>query len=251
MAAKNGALRSKAGPAAERGGEIEAEAVDVIRLDPQPQRVHDHLQHARMRELERIAGAGEILVVARLVGQQPIVGGVVDAAIAQRRAHMVALGGVVVDHVENDLDAGIMQRRHRGAEVVDGIAAGVTLLRRKEAERVVAPVIAQAPLDQMAVVEKSMDRQQLDRRDAELAQMRDHAGLGQAAIGAARLGRHVFARLRQPFDMRLVDDRVFPWGLRPPLVRPGMRHVDHHRFVHVAGIVAPVERQVFLLAPVR
>ena len=141
--------------AAERGGEIEAEAVDVIGLDPQPQRIHDHLQHARMRELERVAGAGEILVIARLVGQQPIIRGVVDAAVAQRRAQMVALGGVVVDDVENDFDAGVVQRRDRGAESVDGVAAGVARLRREEAERVVAPVVLQAAVEQMAVVEET------------------------------------------------------------------------------------------------
>src|SRR5207248_6210189 len=44
--------------AAERRGQIEAEAVDVEHLDPVTQRVHDHLQYARMRELQRIAGPG-------------------------------------------------------------------------------------------------------------------------------------------------------------------------------------------------
>ena len=34
--------------AAERAGEIEAEAVDVTDLDPVAQRIHHHLQHARM-----------------------------------------------------------------------------------------------------------------------------------------------------------------------------------------------------------
>ncbi len=89
-----------------------------------------------------------------------------------------------------------------------------------------------------------MDRQQLDRGDAELAQMRDHAGLGQAAIRAARFRGDVFAPLRQAFDMGLVDDRVFPRHLRPALVRPGMGGIDDDRFVHVARIVAPVERQI-------
>ena len=52
---------------------------------------------------------------------------------------------------------------------------GVALLRREEAERVVAPVIAQAAVEQIAVVEKDMDRQELDGGDAEPAQMLDHA----------------------------------------------------------------------------
>ena len=234
---------------AERGGEIEAEAIDVIRLDPHPQRIHDHLQHARVRELERIAGAGEIFVVARIVRRQPIVGGVVDAAIAQRRAHMVALAGVVVDHVEDDFDPGIVQRRDGGAEIADGVAVGVTLVRREEAQRIVAPIIGQAAVEQVAIVEERMDRQKFDRRDAEPAQVRNRGGFRKAAVSAARLRRHIAARLRQAFDVRLIEDGVFPRGLRPPLVRPGVRRVHHHGFGHAAGIVAPVEGKVLQSVP--
>ena len=36
------------GPARQRGREVEAEAVDVADLNPVAQRIHDHLQHARM-----------------------------------------------------------------------------------------------------------------------------------------------------------------------------------------------------------
>ena len=200
-----------------------------------------------MRQLQRIAGAGEVVVVARVVRQQPVIGGVVDAAVAQRRPELVALGGVVVDHVEDHLDAGVVQRADHGAEIVDDVAVAVVRVGREEAERVVAPVIAQAPVDQHAVVEEGVHRQQFDRRDAELAQVRDHAGLGQAAISAAHSLRHVLALLRQAFDVRFVEDRVLPGVLRPPLVGPGVRHVHDHRLVHVAGVVAPVERQVRLL----
>jgi len=38
--------------ATERGCEIKAKSVDVILLDPVPQRIHDHLQHARMGQVE-------------------------------------------------------------------------------------------------------------------------------------------------------------------------------------------------------
>ena len=45
----------------------------------------------------------------------------------------------------------------------------VARLRREEAQRVVAPIVAQAALDQMAIVDEGMDRKQLDRGHAELA----------------------------------------------------------------------------------
>ena len=71
--------------ARERRGEVEAEAVDVHLGDPVAQRVHEQLQHARVLHVERVAAAGEVHVVARIVRHQPVVGGVVDAAEAQRR----------------------------------------------------------------------------------------------------------------------------------------------------------------------
>ena len=198
-AAKNGALRIKARPATERRGKIKAETVDVEGFDPQPQRIHHHLQHARMRELQRIAGAGEILVVARLVGQQPVIGGIVDAPVTQRGAHMVALARVVVDNIQDHLDARIMQRCDSRAEIGDRVAGSVARLGYKEAERVVAPVIPQAALDEIAVIEKGMDGQEFDRADAELLQMRDRPGLRQSAKRAARFRGDIVALLREAF----------------------------------------------------
>ena len=81
-------------------------------LDPVAQAVGDHLQDALVGEIERVAGAGVVDVVALLVGQQPIIRRVVDALEGERRAALVALRGVIVDDVENDLDAGVVQARH-------------------------------------------------------------------------------------------------------------------------------------------
>ena len=65
--------------AAERACEVEAEAVDMAFLDPVAQRIHHHLQHARLARLHRVAAAGGVEIVARIVGQD-VVAGVVDAA---------------------------------------------------------------------------------------------------------------------------------------------------------------------------
>ena len=54
--------------AAEGGAEVEAEAVDMERRHPVAQRIHHHLQHARMGQVHRVAGAGVVDVVARIVG---------------------------------------------------------------------------------------------------------------------------------------------------------------------------------------
>ena len=106
--------------ARQRARQIEAEPVDVHLEDPVAQAVHDQLQHARAAHVERVAAAGEVQVVARVVRQQPVVGAVVDAAQRERRAEVVALGGVVVDHVEDDFEAGGVQRAHHHLELADG-----------------------------------------------------------------------------------------------------------------------------------
>jgi hypothetical protein len=66
--------------ARQRRSQVEAEAVDVHLQHPVAQRVHDQLQHARVLHVERVAAAGVVHVVAWLSGDQPVVGGVVDAA---------------------------------------------------------------------------------------------------------------------------------------------------------------------------
>jgi hypothetical protein len=107
------------GLAPEGRRQIEAEAVDVHLLDPVAQAVGDHLQHAGMRHGDGVSAAGVVDVVARLVGQQAVIGGVVDAAEGQGRPEVVAFRGVVVDDVQDDLDAGAVQAPDHGLELAD------------------------------------------------------------------------------------------------------------------------------------
>ena len=64
--------------------------------------------------------AGEVLVVARVVREQPVVRRVVDAAQRERRPEVVAFGGVVVDDVEDHFEAGGVQRAHHHLELAHG-----------------------------------------------------------------------------------------------------------------------------------
>ena len=50
--------------AGQRGGEVEAEPVDVHLGHPVAQRVHDQLQHVRVAHVQAVAGAGVVDVVA-------------------------------------------------------------------------------------------------------------------------------------------------------------------------------------------
>ena len=110
-----GPVRDLVGLAGEAGREIEPESVDVVGVDPVPQGIEDHLQHARMVEVEGVAGAGRVPVLTRVLRLELVVARVVDAAQGQGRAEVAALGGVVVDDVEDDLDPGRVQRPDRAA----------------------------------------------------------------------------------------------------------------------------------------
>ncbi len=151
------------------------------------------LQRVRVPHVEAVPGAGRVVVVARVVGHQAVVRRVVDALERQHRAEVVALGGVVVDDVENHLDALLVERAHHRLELLHLLAAlsgaRVLVVRREETDRVVAPVVAQPALDQLRVVHELVDRQELDRRDAERAEVVDRDGMREAGVGAAERAR--------------------------------------------------------------
>ena len=107
----------------QRGGEIEPEAVHMHLQHPVAQAVHDELQDPGMADVQRVAAAGVVQIVARVVGDQPVVRGVVDPAKRQRRAQVIAFSGMVVHHVENDLDARVVERLDHRLELPDMVRA--------------------------------------------------------------------------------------------------------------------------------
>ena len=85
---------------------------------------------------------------------------------------------------------------------------GVAVVRGEEADRVVAPVVAQAALDEVVVVDELVDRHQLDGGDAERREVLDDGRVGEAGVGAAELLGHGRVAQREPADVGLVDDRL-------------------------------------------
>ena len=130
-----------------------------------------------MRGVEAVPGARCVDVEARVFGRETVVGGIVDAAEGEHRPHVVSLGGVVVDDIEDHLDSRSVQRLHHSLELPHLLAAGagrgVERVRGEVADRAVAPVVREPALDQVALVGDVVDRQQLDGGDAELAQVVD------------------------------------------------------------------------------
>ena len=173
----------------ERGGQVEPETIDVHLQHPVAQRVHDQLQGVRMPRVETVTGSGEILVEPQIAVEQTVVGGVVDTTEVDRRPEMVALGGVVVDDVENHLDARIMERPDHILEL--GHRAGrrlvcrVLILRGEESESVVAPIVSQPQREQTLIVHELVDRHQFDRGDIQRLEMLDHRRVCEAGVGTA------------------------------------------------------------------
>ena len=119
--------------AGQRAHQVEAEAVDVHLGDPVAQRVEDHPQALGVRGVDGVAAAGDVPVgvghrlgvrlLRRRAYDALVVAAVVEAAEAQRRAERAGLGGVVVDHVEDDLEAGLVERLDHLLELGDLLAA--------------------------------------------------------------------------------------------------------------------------------
>jgi hypothetical protein len=141
--------------AAEHGGKIEAETVHAHLDVPVAQAVHHQLQHARVRYRERVAAARIVQVARGVGGIEPVIGAVVDAAEAEERPIALAFCGVVVDHVQQHLDARIVQAIDHHAEL---LRAAVSRVRRKKPDAVVAPVIAQAPRRERGLVGEGVHR---------------------------------------------------------------------------------------------
>ena len=197
-----------------------------------------------MDEIERVAGAGVVDAMARIVGHQAVVARIVEAAERQRRAHLAALGGVVVDDVEDDLEAGGVQAAHGDAHLVDGVVGKVARLGREEADGIVAPVVAQALLQQAAVLHEGVDRQELDRGHAEPPHVIDEVRVAQGGEGAALVRPEVHAQHAEAAHMDFIDDGVGPRHGGRAIVGPVEAVVADHRLQHARRTVAPVEGKV-------
>ena len=78
---------------------------------------------------------------------------------------------------------------------------------REETQAVIAPVISQAHLHQAVVLHEVVNGHEFDGRDAQVLQILDDGGMGEAGVGAAQFFRHVRVLLGQSFDVGFVNHR--------------------------------------------
>src|ERR671932_2784759 len=98
-----------------------------------------------MPDIQRVTGAGVVDVIASFRLGEPVIRWGVHAAEGHGRPEMVAFAGVVVDHVEDHLNAGLVQRLDHGLKLWDLLASraprGIPSVWGEKADGVVAPVV--------------------------------------------------------------------------------------------------------------
>ena len=97
----------------------------------------------------------------------------------------------------------------------------VAVVGREEGQGVVAPVVGETARDELPVDGVQVNRQQLDRGDAELAEMAQRRCRGEPGVGAAQRRRHLGVKLGEALDVHFVEDRFVPRGARRRIVAPG------------------------------
>ena len=82
---------------------------------------------------------------------------------------------------------------------------GVANLGCEKRQRVVAPVVAQPFLHQVAIIDMVMNGHDFDCRHVEIQQMADRGLRGQARIGPLQILRDLRKPLGETLDVQLID----------------------------------------------
>ncbi len=123
-------------------------------------------------------------------------------------------------------------------------------VRRKKPDAVVAPVIPEAAVDDVAFAHEMVHGKEFNRGHAERAQVLDRRAMAEPRVRAANLLGHVGVSRRKSLDVKFVDDRV---GKRPAwtsVAAPIERRIDHDRSrnegraVRIVSFVAVRSRRV-------
>src|SRR5260370_34024103 len=115
--------------------------------DPIAQAVEEPSPNHWVIGVQCIAATG-LVCVPGFVLRRDVIGIVCQSAKADGWTPLVALCGVVVDHVEDDLDAGAMQRLDHVAKFFDRAKrirpGAVPVMRREKREGLISPVVCEA-----------------------------------------------------------------------------------------------------------
>ena len=201
--------------------QVEAEAIHAKTVAPVAERIDDQVLRDGVAGVVVAADAGVVPWVLEVIGQR-VVRRVVESTprhhVVDREpitaAPRATFAGVVVDHIDVDLDARVVEGLHHrfpfARRAARRLVRRIATIRREVIQRHVAPVVVagvRIRVDIIGVVLRFLHRQEFDRGDAEA---REIAGLEcGAGIGTARCRRHAGVAHRQPAHMDFVDDVIF------------------------------------------
>ena len=92
-----------------------------------------------------------------------------------------------------------------------------------------------------------VNRQQLDRGDAQISQIVNRGLTGKSRVRAAELFRHDLVELRKTFDVQLINHRAVRRRFGRPVVAPRERFIDNAAQRRIRRTIQLAERQVLVL----
>src|SRR5215471_15829808 len=113
----------------------------------------------RLTHVQTVAGSGVVLVVVGIVVVQAIVCRIVYAFERKNRSEMISLGSMPVYNIENHLQTGLVQGFDHDLELLELCEFAVrnrcvSVVRRKESNRVVTPVVTQPAFAQKHIMQE-------------------------------------------------------------------------------------------------
>ena len=191
---------------------------------PVAQAIEHEIAHHRMVAVERVAAPAEVAVVT--VRREQVVGLVVQPAEGNGRAPLVALRGVVEDHVEDHLNTLGMAGLDQVFEFVHlaplHSARRIARLGCMESHRAVSPVVAK-PFARVRigmvvlVLVELENRHQLDAVDAERFEVGE---LFAQSVERSRVDDPRRCMPGEAADVQFVNDQLFDRQIERPVVFP-------------------------------
>ena len=106
--------------AREHGSKIETESINVHLRYPIPQALDDHRAHRAVGAMQGVARARPICIDRGAFAIGQVIGAVVDSFEAVGRPRFISFAGVVVDDIQDHLDARCVQGLHELPKFVRG-----------------------------------------------------------------------------------------------------------------------------------
>src|ERR1700722_16913916 len=161
---------------------------------------------------------------------------------------MISFRSMVVDNVDDYFEPGPVKFPHHFFEICDLTAqdslAREAALRSKKTDRIVPPVVGEAPVQQKYVVHMFLHRKEFDCGYAQIFEVFNRRRRGSAGIGSTDLLGFFFPYLAETDDMHFIDDRFVQRNVWVLVSSPGKGGVDHDGLRDFQGVIPVISLQI-------